>query len=137
MSEKGNRLFFWSCSLLVLAAVFSTPVFPQDANQKIKELEKKVTQLEQRIVKLEETILQLQKNQAKPLSSSPTRWKDKASWRLLKKGMNKSEVERILGEPPKLAANTNYGDIWYYPDIQGGFVSFDKEGILTSWNEIE
>jgi hypothetical protein len=136
MSEKGNRLFFWSCSLLALAAVFSTPVLAQDANQKIKELEKKVTQLEQRIVKLEETILQLQKNQAKPISNSPSRWKEKATWRSLRKGMSKSEVEQILGAPPKVAANSYYGDIWYYPDLQGGFASFDKEGVLTSWNEI-
>ena len=136
MGEKRNRLFSWLGALIVLSVVFSTPVFPQGLDQKIKELEKKIAQLEQRIVNLEEKILQLQKDQAKPIAASPNKWKDRANWRLLKKGMNKSEVERILGEPPKVVANSNYGDIWYYPDVQGGNASFDTNGILTSWNEI-
>jgi len=136
MGEKRNRLFSWLGALIVLSVVFSTPVFPQGLDQKIKELERKITQLEQRIVKLEEKILKLQKDQAKPIAGSPAKWKDKANWRLLKKGMNKSEVERILGGPPKIVANSNYGDIWYYPDAQGGNASFDKDNILTSWNEI-
>lgn len=136
MAEKRNRLFSWLGSLIILSAVFSTPVFPQDLKQKIDELEKKITQLEQRMVKLEEIILQFQKDQAKPIAGSPGRWKEKANWRLLRKGMNKSEVERILGAPPKVVANSYYGDIWFYPDAQGGNASFDKDSILTSWNEI-
>jgi hypothetical protein len=136
MGEKRNGSLSWLGSLIILSVVFSTPIFPQNLDQKIKELEKKITQLEQRIVKLEEIILRSQKDQAKPIAGSPNKWKDKANWRLLKKGMNKSDVERILGEPPKVVANIYYGDIWYYPDAQGGNASFDKENILTSWNEI-
>jgi regulator of replication initiation timing len=136
MRGKSNRLFSWLSALIVLSALFSTPVFSQNIDQKVKELEKKITQLEQRIVKLEETILQLQKNQAKPVAASANKWKDKANWRLLRKGMNKSDVERILGEPPKVVANVHYGDIWYYPDTQGGNASFNTENMLTSWNEI-
>jgi hypothetical protein len=136
MNEKGRCLFSRLSALIVLSAVFSAPVFPQDLNKKIKELEQKIVQLEQRIVKLEGIILQYQKDQAKPVVNSPTRWKDKASWRLLKKGMGKDEVRQILGEPPKVVANIHYGDIWYYPDAQGGNVSFDKDNVLTSWSEI-
>lgn len=95
-----------------------------------------ITQLEQRIAKLEGIILELQKNQAKPAAASPNAWKDKANWRLLKKGMGKNEVRQILGEPPKIVANAYYGDIWLYPDLQGGNASFDKDGLLTSWKEI-
>ena len=135
MSEKKVRSFSWLSFLIVLSAVLSTPAFAQDANKKIIELEKKVTQLEQRIVKLEEMILLLQKDQAKPVAATANKWKDRANWRLLKKGMNKSEVERILGTPPKAVPNSHYGDIWYYPDLQGGYTSFDKENVLTSWNE--
>ena len=25
--------------------------------------------------------------------------------------------------------------LWYYPNIYGGYVSFDEEGRLTGWNE--
>jgi hypothetical protein len=137
MRDKRNRLFYRLGSLIVLSAVLSAPVFSQSLDQKVKELEKKITQLEQRIVKLEETILQLQKTQARPAAVSPNKWKDKANWRLLKKGMNKSEVGQILGTPPKVVANSIYGDIWYFPDLQGGFASFDKDGLLTTWNEID
>jgi len=136
MPDKRYRLFSWLSALIILAALFSTPLFPQNLEQKVKDLEKKIAQLEQRIVKLEGIIVQYQKDQAKPLAVSPNRWKDKANWRLLKKGMNKSDVERILGEPPTIVANVHYGDIWYYPDSKGGNASFDKDGILTSWNEI-
>lgn len=136
MNAKKNRPFSRLGFLVILAVAFSTTVFPQTVEQKVKELEQKIAQLEQRIVKLEGIILQFQKNQAKPAAASPEKWKDKASWRLLKKGMSKSEVEQILGTPPKIVSNNYYGDIWYYPDSKGGFVSFSKEEILTNWTEI-
>jgi TolA-binding protein len=136
MNEKRNRYFSWFGSLIILSIAFPALVFTQDNNQKIKELEQKITQLEKRIVRLEGIILELQKNQEKPIASSANNWKNKANWRLLKKGMNKDDVKQILGEPPKVVANIYYGDIWYYPDAQGGNASFDKEGLLTSWGEI-
>ena len=136
MNKKRNRPFAWFGSLIILSVVFPTSVFTQDLNQKIKELEQKIIQLEKRIVRLEGLVLEFQKNQEKPIVNSPIKWKDKANWRLLKKGMSKDEVRQIIGEPPKIAANAYYGDIWYYPDSQGGNASFDKEGSLTSWSEI-
>ena len=136
MSEMKKRWFSRVGALVVMAIVFSAPVFSQSAGQKVQELEKKIVQLELRIAKLEEAMLKLQKNQARPAAAAADGWKSKSSWRSLKKGMTKDEVERILGEPPKVVPNTHYGDIWYYPDAQGGFASFDTNGILTSWNEI-
>jgi hypothetical protein len=137
MKKKRNRLFAWFSFLIILSAVFPTPVFTQDPNQKIKELEQKITQLEKRIAKLEGILLEFQKNQEKMIVHSPSKWKNKANWRLLKKGMSKEEVRQILGEPPKITANAYYGDIWYYPDIKGGNASFNEGGSLTSWSEIE
>jgi len=136
MRDPRYRLFSWLSAPIILTALFSTPLFPQSLEQKVKDLEKRIAQLEQKIVKLESMIVQAQKGQAKPAAVAPDRWKAKANWRLLKKGMNKSDVERILGEPPTVVANVHYGDIWYYPDSKGGNASFDKDGILTSWNEI-
>jgi hypothetical protein len=136
MNEKRKRLLSGLSSLIIFSTIFSPLVLAQDLNKKVKELEQKMTWLEQRIVKLEGIILQSQNTQAKPMVASPSKWKDKASWRLLKKGMGKDEVRQILGEPPKIVANIHYGDIWYYPDTQGGNVSFDKENVLTSWSEI-
>lgn len=137
MNGNRNRFILWLSLLVILSAWFSAPVFSQNVNQKIAELEKKIAQLEQRVAKLEGIINRTQKDPAKPVAPSPNKWKDKANWRLLKKGMNKSEVEQILGAPPKVVANVHYGDIWYYPDAKGGNASFNIENILTSWSEID
>ncbi|MCU0235563.1 MAG: outer membrane protein assembly factor BamE [Acidobacteria bacterium] len=134
MSKKS--LFCWRAILVVLSLLFSAPLLSQTIDQRLKELEKKTAQLELRIQQLEGIIVELQKTQVKPVSSLPDRWKEKASWRLLKKGMSKTEVERVLGTPPKVVPNTHYGDIWYYPDSRGGNASFDIEGRLTSWDEV-
>jgi hypothetical protein len=135
MNEKRNRFFAWLGALVVLSSALPAPLPAQDADQRIKKLEQTIARLEQRLGKLEALILELQKGQAKPRAGSPDGWKDKASWRSLKKGMSKNEVERILGEPPKIVPNAYYGDIWLYPDLQGGNASFDKDGFLTSWKE--
>jgi hypothetical protein len=136
MNEKRNIFFSWLSLLIILFTVFPTIVSAQDLDQKIKKLEQMIARLEQRIARLEGIILESQKNQAKSMAATPDRWKDKANWRLLKKGMSKNEVTQILGEPPKIVANAYYGDIWLYPDLQGGNASFDKDGNLTSWKEI-
>ena len=136
MGEKRNRWPRWIGVSILLAVVSGGPVFAQDLNRKINELEQKITQLEKRIVLLEGIILELKNNRQRPLAGHPDRWKDKVTWRLLKKGMNKDDVRQILGEPPKIVVNVYYGDIWYYPDIQGGNASFDKDGMLTSWSGI-
>jgi hypothetical protein len=136
MSEKNRRLSFWPGALVVVSVLLAMPLRSQTIDGRVQELEKKVAQLEQQIKKLEGIVLQLQKTPAKPVATSPEKWKDKASWRSLKKGMSKSEVEQILGTPPKIVPNNYYGDIWYYPDSKGGFASFDKESLLATWNEI-
>ena len=136
MNEKRNRIGLWLGFLVILSVVFPTSAFPQDLNQKIIKLEQMIARLEKRIERLEGIILESQQSQAKATMESPTKWKDKANWRLLKKGMNKTEVARILGEPPKIVTNTYYGDTWYYPDLQGGNASFNTEDVLTSWSEI-
>lgn len=136
MNEKNRRLSCWLVALAVVSAWLAMPLRGQTLDGRVKELEKQVAQLEQRILKLEALIVQLQKNPGKPANSAVAGWKDKATWRQLKKGMSKSEVERILGVALKVVPNSHYGDIWYYPDLQGGNASFDTEGLLTSWDEI-
>jgi hypothetical protein len=136
MSENRKRSFSRLGFLVIMSVAFSTTIFSQTVDQKVKELEQRLAQLEQRIMKLEGIILQFQKSQEKPSVPSSAKWKDKANWRLLKKGMSKSEVEKILGTPPRIVPNNYYGDIWYYPDIKGGNASFNKEEILSSWTEI-
>lgn len=134
MNKKRNQYLSWFTILIVFTIMFPAIVFPQDQNKKIKELELKIIQLEQRIEKLEAIILESQRLQAKPIVSSPNKWKDRANWRLLRKGMSKTEVERILGEPPKVDVGS-YFEHWYYPDALGGDVRFNSNGEVDSWVE--
>ncbi len=47
--------------------------------------------------------------------------------------MADTQVKSILGEPTKVIKGIQ--DLWYYPNIYGGYVSFDKDGKLAGWNE--
>lgn len=133
MIKRGSRFVSRLALVSVLFTLLPAAGFSEDLDQKIKRLEQTIARLELRIEKLEGIVLVVQKEQAKPAPAAANKWKEKASWRLLKKGMSKGEVERILGEPPKIVPNAYYGDIWLYPDLQGGNASFDKDGNLTSW----
>ena len=92
--------------------------------------------LEKRIAKLENLLLAPERSQKKPVIRSKNDWRNKANWKLLRKGMTKQEVEQILGEPPKINASIN-GDFWYYPDALGGIVRFHPQDFLQSWVEIK
>lgn len=136
MIERQGR-FLLCCALLVVAsAALAAPLFPQDAERRIRELERKIQFLEQRISKLEDIVLAARPDAENPAAASVDKWKERANWRRLRKGMSKKEVELILGTPPKTVPNAYYGDIWYYPDQQGGNVSFNKDEVVTSWGEI-
>jgi hypothetical protein len=134
----GRKNRFWPCLglLAVASAALAAPLSPQDAERRIRELEQKMALLEQRIAKLESIVLAARHDVEQPAAASPDKWKDRANWRRLRKGMSKKDVELILGPPPKTVPNAYYGDIWYYPDQQGGNVSFNKDEVVTSWGEI-
>ena len=55
-------------------------------------------------------------------------------WRMMRKGMSKDDVRKLLGEPKSISAGV-WGDSWYYPDVLHGKVEFDKQGRVTGWTE--
>jgi hypothetical protein len=72
---------------------------------------------------------------AKPQGNSAKPAKEQ--WAKLKLGMSAAEVERILGKPGKTTSISQQGqlvNIWYYPDILGGFAGFGN-GRLVRWRD--
>jgi hypothetical protein len=60
-------------------------------------------------------------------------------WKKLKLGMSTADVELILGKPEKTASIRQQGqavNIWYYPDILGGFAGFGN-GRLIRWRDTD
>jgi len=109
--------------LFALLAIFSQPVRAQDAEA--LQLRQKITELEGL---LNECIASREKGKADEYG-----WQNKMNWRKLEMGMSQAKVRSILGEPTKVIKGVK--TLWYYPNIYGGFVSFDKNGNAAGWNE--
>lgn len=101
--------------------------------QRVAQLERLVQQLQQRIAQLE---ARLTATPAKaPRNASPADWRDKGSWRRLRKDMTMDEVSALIGEPEKVSAQT-YTIYWYWGYPGGAQVTFDAESnLVDGWSE--
>ena len=116
--------------LAVPILILSQPIFAQD--QETEQLRQRVTQLEDRIEQLERLLNECMAAQKEGISDDDG-WQNKMNWRKLEMGMSEEEVRSVLGKPTKVIQGVK--TLWYYPNIYGGFVSFDKDGHLVGWNE--
>ncbi|UCB48123.1 MAG: hypothetical protein JSW56_13350 [Deltaproteobacteria bacterium] len=116
--------------LFALLALFSQPV--QAQNEEILQLRQKISQLEAKIGELEGLLRECVASREKGLADEYG-WQNKMNWRKLKMGMPQSQVLYILGQPTKVIKGVK--TLWYYPNIYGGFVSFDQSGNIVGWNE--
>lgn len=123
--KRSNLLWIMRgmVGLFALLAIFSQPVRAQDAEA--LQLRQKITELEGL---LNECIASREKGKADEYG-----WQNKMNWRKLEMGMSQAKVRSILGEPTKVIKGVK--TLWYYPNIYGGFVSFDKNGNAAGWNE--
>lgn len=71
---------------------------------------------------------------AVPSSVALARWKDPATWSLIKVGMSWSQVTAVLGAPGDKTTGV-FGDVWFYPDSSGGRVVFDRDSRVSSWSQ--
>ncbi len=107
--------------------------------QSLPAQEETVSQLLKKISKLEERVRQLEGLLEKCTvtgngqTEDECGWQNKKNWRRLERGMAKAQVRSILGEPIKRIKGTR--TLWYYPNIYCAYVSFDKNGLLSGWNE--
>jgi hypothetical protein len=116
--------------LFALLALFSQPAQAQD--EEILQLRQKISELEAKIDKLEGLLDECMASRRKG-AAEEYGWQNKMNWRKLEMGMSQSQVQSILGKPTKVIKGVK--TLWYYPNIYGGFVSFDQGGKIVGWNE--
>ncbi len=59
-----------------------------------------------------------------------------AAWDQLRIGIGKAQVTKTLGKPGKRRVGT-MSEVWYYPDLDGGSVEFDRDGRVAGWTTPE
>lgn len=110
---------------LCLAVAFNANANDSD---RIDQLENKIHEIELRLSNLE-SLLKNSSN-AQELVTPGEGWKSVRNWRKLVSGMKPKEVQKILGEPHRVAGSTIAS--WYYEN--GGQVNFFK-GKVRDWSE--
>jgi hypothetical protein len=118
---------------LAASALFLVqPLAAQAPNDEISELRQKNADLEKKVKELE-ALIEKCTEAGKNRFSEDQGYQNKKNWRSLEPGMKEGQVKEILGEPLKVIKGVK--TLWYYPNIYGGYVSFDENGRLTGWNE--
>ncbi|MGD8229022.1 MAG: outer membrane protein assembly factor BamE [Desulfobacteraceae bacterium] len=116
--------------LLALLALFSQPIQAKD--EQVLQLRQKVSELEAKVEELEGLLNECIASRKRE-AADEYGWQNKMNWRRLEMGMSQAQVQSILGEPTKVIKGVK--TLWYYPNIYGGFVSFDQSGNIVGWNE--
>ena len=154
-AETLMRHLGWLVSATVIVALsgiaIADPPLDPAVDARIKALEERVAQLENRLT----AVTNAQKaaalaaapaataapsdhmihvTPAVPSSVALARWKDPATWSLIKIGMSWSQVTGLLGSPGDKTTGV-FGDVWFYPDSSGGRVVFDRDSRVASWSE--
>ncbi len=154
MRQRGWLVSATMIMALCVVAQADAPLDPA-VEARIKALEERVAQLENRLTAVtnaQKAAATAATNIPAPGAPAPTigitirtgptvpssvalaRWKDPATWALLKIGMSWSQVTGILGAPGDKTTGV-FGDVWFYPDSSGGRVVFDRDSRVASWSQ--
>lgn len=130
--KKGNLLITLLSVGCALFLFLLTGHESYAQEEDISKLRQQIEGLEERIIELE-ILLEDCREFQKEETSGEYGWQSKKNWRKLEKGMAESQVMVILGQPTKVIRGIKV--LWYYPNIYGGYVSFDNDGKVAGWNE--
>jgi hypothetical protein len=128
MKRLSLKLFL-VCGI-VLSLGWASPLFSQQED--ISTLRQKNVALEAKVKELEALLQQCRETRNKQVSEAQG-WESKKNWRSLEVGMKDTQVTKILGEPVKVIKGVK--TFWYYPNMYGGYVSFDENGSVSAWKE--
>jgi len=128
MKRQSFRLFF-VCGI-ILSLAWASSLFAQQED--IASLRQKNAALETKVKELEARLKQCTEERNKQFSEDQG-WQSKKNWRSLEVGMKEPQVTKILGEPVKVIKGVK--TFWYYPNMYGGYVSFDEKGSVNAWKE--
>ena len=131
--------------LLVVMILFSGMLIsPRILRAENEPLEQRISVIELKLIELQKKIDDLQRS-VNQIASGPSktqaapaieRWKNVDNWRTgLQKGMTKSQVRDLMGEPSKINTYTLLGEDWIYGFQGSGEIHFSPKGIVESWTE--
>jgi hypothetical protein len=153
MMRRSGWLVSATMMMALSSFAWADPPLDPATEARIKALEERVAQLENRLT----AVTNAQKAAATAAAAAPApatapaehairmtptvpssvalaRWKDPATWSLLKIGMSWSQVTAVLGSPGDKTTGV-FGDVWFYPDSSGGRVVFDRDSRVSSWSQ--
>jgi len=131
---KNRTLFLISLVLLcclaaAIVAAARTSAQRDPVEERIALLEEQVTDLQARVAKLEKQLTA----RFVPVKGEDQKTKPSiVPWRALRKGMNRDEVKKLLGEPKDIM-KFNENVVWGY--VCGGSIRVDRSGRVEGWYE--
>jgi len=130
---KRNGIMMMIVAAFAAASLFVVkPLAAQSTTDELSALRQKNAELEKKVNELEALLKECTEAREKQFSDDQG-YQNKKNWRSLESGMNEEQVKKLLGDPLKVIKGVK--TLWYYPNIYGGYVSFDEKGRLTGWNE--
>lgn len=111
---------------IALATLMCASTSAQTLEDRVRELERRVGQLENQVAQPNAPAI------AKPIAKKSDGWRQRESWRALKRGMSDGDVRSLLGEPTSVDVIGPYS-VWRYPDF--GQVQFGRTDQVEGWSE--
>ena len=128
MKRLSFTLFF-ACAI-VLSLAWASPLLSQQEDT--SKLRQENAALEAKVKELDALLKQCNEERKNQFSDDQG-WQSKKNWRSLEVGMKDTQVTKVLGEPVKVIKGVK--TFWYYPNLYGGYVSFDEKGAVSGWKE--
>jgi hypothetical protein len=127
--KQLSLTWFLVCGI-ALSLGWVSPLFSEQED--VSTLRQKNAALEAKVKKLEALLQQCKEARNNKVSEAQG-WESKKNWRSLEVGMKDTQVTKLLGDPVKIIRGVR--TFWYYPNMYGGYVSFDENGSVSAWKE--